>query len=155
MTLSTKVFYCQCFILFYLLIIVLLVLLATSTHSSDDSSDDCNGLIIVLVTLLVIAVIGLVISIVINVFLGVKLKQSRRVVISTVHTSYNLNVTRMVHACVDHELLTQFCCKRVTLCVVSSEPQTREKYMSYVCMYARFFIQAHACINWLYTHTIL
>ena len=31
----------------------------------------------------------------------------------TVHTSYNLNVTRVYHACVDHEMDTRFCCTRV------------------------------------------
>ena len=37
--------------------------------------------------------------------------------VATVHTSYNLNVTRMYHACVDHEIHTRFCYTRVLSCV--------------------------------------
>ena len=38
----------------------------------------------------------------------------------TVHTSYNLNVTRVYHACVDHEMHTLFCYTRVVSCVFIS-----------------------------------
>ena len=38
----------------------------------------------------------------------------------TVHTSYNLNVTRVYHACVDHEMHTLFCYTRVVTCVFIS-----------------------------------
>ena len=38
----------------------------------------------------------------------------------TVHTSYNLNVTRVYHACVDHEMHTRFCYTRVLSCNVIS-----------------------------------
>ena len=37
-----------------------------------------------------------------------------------VHTSYNLNVTRVYHACVDHAMHTLFCYTRVLSCVFIS-----------------------------------
>ena len=71
----------------------------------------------------------------------------------TVHTSYNLNMTRVCHVCVDHEMLTQFCCKLVTSCVVSSEPRTHEKTHE-LRVHVYTFPFTRADVYWLYMHTI-
>ena len=71
--------------------------------------------------------------------------QTERQIQCMVHTNYNLNVTR-----VDHEMLTQFCCKRVTLCVVSSEPRPREKHELCVHVYT-FLLHVHTCIGYTCT----
>ena len=69
-----------------------------------------------------------------------------------VHTSYNLNVTCVYHACVDHELHMQFCCKRVTSCVGSSEPWTHEKtHELHVHVYVHVSFHTHVYI--CYTRT--
>ena len=58
-------------------------IIASTEANCGDDSDDNNGAITALTTIMVIAIIGLMISKVINVFLiGVKLKQSRCIVIS-------------------------------------------------------------------------
>ena len=53
-----------------------------------------------------------------------------------------------VCVCVDRELHMPFCYMRITLYVVSSEPQV---HASYVRMYTHFFIRTHVCIG--YTRT--
>ena len=73
--------------------------------------------------------------------------------LDTVHTSYNLNVTRVYHACVDHKMHTQFCCKRVTSCVVCSEPRTREKtHELRVHVYTFLFTPASVLV--IHTHNL-
>ena len=68
---------------------------------------------------------------------------------STVCTSYNLNVTRVYHECVDHEMHTSFCYTCVFLCsyVCFLLHENVRKYTSYVCMYTRFFAHAYACYS--------
>ena len=67
------------------------------------------------------------------------------------HTSYNLNVTRVVHTWIDHELHMQFCCTRVTSCIVSSEPRTRGK-IHVLSVHAYIFLYTRTHVYWLYTH---
>ena len=44
-----------------------------------------------------------------------------------VHTSYNLNVIHVYHACVDHKTHMQFHYMYLNLCVCSSVPRTHGK----------------------------
>ena len=64
--------------------------------------------------------------------------------IYTVHTSYNLNVTRVAHVCVDHEIHTCFCYTLVLLCFYLLHYEHVRKHTSYVCVYTCFFTHAHA-----------
>ena len=62
----------------------------------------------------------------------------------------------MVHACVDHELHTQFCCKGVTSCVVSSEPWTHEKMHElrvHVAIHVSLYTRT--CVLALHAHNII
>ena len=66
---------------------------------------------------------------------------------------HNLNVTRVCHTCVDHELHMQFCWMPVTLCVVTSGPQTCENTHElqlhvYTFLYT---VHEHVCIFNLFT----
>ena len=54
---------------------------------------------------------------------------------TSVHTSYNLNVTHVCHACVDHEIHIQFCYMHLNSCICSYAPRTHGKNMSYMCTY--------------------